>query len=77
MTVAIVAVSKRGKTSLYCIPGYFLPDLQARRRKAKAKERAALEPTLARPSTPLLAGRGLKLQKKKKKNQSHRESSFQ
>ena len=40
------------------------PDLQALRRKAKAKERAALEPTLARPSTPLLAGgRGLQAQR--------------
>lgn len=42
----------------------FLPDLQARRRKAKANERAALEPTLAKPSTPLLAGRGLKKHRK-------------
>ena len=46
----------------------FLPDLQARRRKAKANERAALEPTLAKPSTPLLAGRGLK-----KHSKTHRD----
>lgn len=37
----------------------FVPDLQARRRKAKANESAALEPTLAKPSTPLLTGREL------------------
>lgn len=37
----------------------FLPDLQALRRNAKANESAALEPTLAKPSTPLLTGREL------------------
>lgn len=44
--------------------GNGLPDLQARRRKAKAKERAALDPTLAKPSTPLLTGRALRKQTK-------------
>ena len=36
-----------------------IPERQALRRNAKAKERAALDPTLARPSTPLPAGREL------------------
>lgn len=36
------------------------PDLQALRRKAKAKESAALDPTRAKPSTPLLTCRALK-----------------
>lgn len=53
---------KKQETS-FCLhfqrSGAFLPDLQALRRKAKAKESAALEPTLAKPSTPLLTGREL------------------
>lgn len=44
--------------------GAFLPDLHALRRKAKANDSAALEPTLAKPSTPLLTGRELREKKK-------------
>lgn len=57
MTAPIITGTEGQKNLHY---QHFLPDLHARRRKAKAKERAALEPTLAKPSTPLLAGRGLK-----------------
>lgn len=35
------------------------PERQALRKNAKAKERAARDPTLARPSTPLPVGREL------------------
>lgn len=37
-----------------------LPDRQALRRNAKAKDRAARDPTRARPSTPLPGGRELR-----------------
>lgn len=50
---------KKQETSFLSALSTFLPDLQALRRKAKAKESAALEPTLAKPSTPLLTGREL------------------
>lgn len=53
---------KKQETSFrlhYQHSGAFLPDLQALRRNAKAKESATLEPTLANPSTPLLTGREL------------------
>lgn len=55
--------SQKNQETSFCLhyqhSGAFLPDLQALRRKAKAKESAALEPTLAKPSTPLLTGREL------------------
>ena len=40
--------------------GAHVPDRQALRKNAKAKERAARDPTLARPSTPLPVGRELR-----------------
>lgn len=44
-----------------------IPERQALRKKAKAKESAARDPTLASPSTPLPVGRELHMNTKGKK----------